>query len=118
VWKLYDPNLAASAGVLALLMISPLVWIHYYVLALLPALWLLSRPHWRLANLAGGLYILLVSAALINPLPLYLWGMWIPYLFACSSALLLAGVLAALAGRERRHGLSLTPSPTQAGFCL
>ena len=38
-----DPAQLASLGILATLAASPLVWHHYYVLAVLPALWLLSR---------------------------------------------------------------------------
>jgi len=38
-----DPVQLASLSILATLAVSPLVWHHYYVLAVLPALWLFSR---------------------------------------------------------------------------
>ena len=92
-----DPNLCASAGVLAMLLISPLVWLHYYLITLLPALWLLTRPHWRLVNLAGGAYIFLGLYPL-NILQIAgFWWQWTPYFYASNLALLLAGMLAVLA---------------------
>lgn len=95
-----DANLCASAGVLAVLLISPLVWLHYYLITLLPALWLLTRPHCRLANLAGGIYIFLGFP--LNILQIAgLWDQWTPYFYAASLALLLAGVLAVMAAGEK-----------------
>ena len=96
--SLRDPSLCTSAGVIVLLVVSPLVWSHYYVLALLPALWLLSRRDQWLANLAGGLNLFLVSGVLLKIIPLSLWGpRWIPCFYALTSAPLLVGVLAMMA---------------------
>lgn len=55
-----DPFRAASAGVVIVLAASPLAWSHYFVLGLLPALWLLGSGD-RLASLAGGAGLILAS---------------------------------------------------------
>src|SRR5262249_22241154 len=40
-----EPALAVSLGVALTLAVSPLLWIHYYIIALVPCLWLLmARP--------------------------------------------------------------------------
>lgn len=37
---IWDPHLLVSLGVLATFALSPLAWVHYYMLLLIPALWL------------------------------------------------------------------------------
>ena len=58
-----DPYLAASAGVVVLLAASPLAWSHYFVLGLLPALWLLGAAD-RTSSGAGAASIVLASGLL------------------------------------------------------
>lgn len=41
---LRDPLAAAALGILALLAVSPLIWSHYQVLVVIPALWLCAAP--------------------------------------------------------------------------
>lgn len=38
----HDPRRAAAIGIVLTMAISPLYWLHYYVLALIPSLWLLN----------------------------------------------------------------------------
>lgn len=56
-WR--DPGLAAGIGVVAALAAAPLVWFHYFVLALLPGLWLAGSPR------AGRLPQALAAGALL-----------------------------------------------------
>ncbi len=115
VGALRDPNLCIAIGVLALLIVSPLVWIHYYVLALLPASWLLWNHDRRLANLAGGLTIFLASGLLLKLIPLYFWGMWVAWFYAFTSIPLLVGVLALMAAEKCRPGLAESAGPGAEG---
>jgi hypothetical protein len=39
-----DPRMALAIGIVLTMASSPLYWFHYYVLSLIPALWLLSAP--------------------------------------------------------------------------
>jgi hypothetical protein len=49
--------------------LSPLVWLHYYTLLLLPTLWLLSVPWgWKPAPWLGGVAIVLASGGIPNSL--------------------------------------------------
>lgn len=101
VRALSDANLSAAAGVLAVLLLSPMVWRHYYLITLLPALCLLSRRHW-LPSLAGGLHIFLASGVLTQIMPKFLSGQGGAYLYAVSLVPLLLGVLAEIAAGNRR----------------
>jgi hypothetical protein len=42
-----DPRPPLAIGILATAAASPLYWVHYYVLLLIPSLWLLSASAWR-----------------------------------------------------------------------
>lgn len=70
IWRgmilaLRDPHMVMAAGVIALFASSPLVWLHYYTLVLLPGLWLLwGRHEWVGARALGALSILLASGVL------------------------------------------------------
>jgi hypothetical protein len=99
VRSLQDPYLSAAMGVTATLALAPLVWFHYYVLSLFPALWLLwGRQHWGLAAVAAGFSILLTSGAVSNLLvALFGYGSWLPYSYALGWVPLWAGLLAAIA---------------------
>ncbi len=63
-----DPHLAAAIGVTMTIALSPLFWYHYYVLALIPGLWLLnaSSPPGYLP--LCGLAALVLSSGLLNVL--------------------------------------------------
>lgn len=63
---LRQPSLLLAIATVATLALSPLVWPHYYILSLLPAIWLLltdEKPGYGL--LTGGLSILLSSGVLL-----------------------------------------------------
>ncbi len=65
---LADPWLVASAAATVTLAVAPLAWFHYYVLVLLPALWLVIRsPGGRLSAVLGATAVLLCGV-----LPLHL----------------------------------------------
>ncbi len=98
VRSLHNPHLVVAVGVTATLILSPLVWFHYYLLSLIPAIWLLSlRHHWRHAGKAGGLSILLTSNVPIGLL-VSLFGFIgvVPYGVASGLVPLWIGVLTTL----------------------
>ncbi|MBI5328751.1 MAG: hypothetical protein HZB80_10775 [Deltaproteobacteria bacterium] len=93
---LHNPHLVVSLGITATLILSPLVWFHYYLLSLVPAIWLLSgRHYWRHSSKAGGLSILLTSNVPIS-LVVFLFGYVsiVPYGVASGLFFLWLGVLA------------------------
>ncbi|MGB7911859.1 MAG: glycosyltransferase 87 family protein [Desulfobaccales bacterium] len=60
--SLRDPHLIMAIGIMATFFLSPLVWLHYYTLSLLPAFWLLSPRHpWRQAHKAAWISLILTS---------------------------------------------------------
>jgi len=62
-----DAGLVMSIGIILTLAISPLVWIHYYVLAIIPALWLCTHPSQsRLGLLMAATYALASSEPLLH----------------------------------------------------
>jgi hypothetical protein len=62
-----DPRLAAAIGVTTCIALSPLFWYHYYVIALIPGLWLLNAG--GASSLAlWGLAALVLSSGLLNVL--------------------------------------------------
>lgn len=115
VRSLRDPYLSAAIGVTATLALAPLVWLHYYVLSLFPALWLLwGRQHWGLAGVAAGFSILLTSGAVSNLLvALFGWGTWLPYSYALGWVPLWAGLLAAVAFNQESPLMSELPVVTK-----
>lgn len=109
-----NPDLCISAGVIIMLTLSPLVWSHYYLLTLLPALWLISRPRWRLVNLLGWSSIFLASGLPLKLVSVSSWGIWIAYAYASNLAFLLVGLLAIMATGETSPGLIQNPSGGKA----
>jgi hypothetical protein len=102
VRSLRNPHLVVATGITTTLILSPLVWYHYYLLSLIPAIWLLcARHHWRHADKAGGLSILLTSNVAIGFF-VFLFGhaSVIPYGIAAGLAPLWIGVLATLVYAE------------------
>ena len=102
-----DPDWVTWAGVTATLAIAPLLWLHYYLLSLVPALGLLAHRSggFRL-RAAAGLSILL-SSGVANGLLTHLgWQSSIPIGFALCWVPLWIGVLAEgarLAGEDDIH---------------
>ncbi len=99
VRSLHNPHLVVAMGVTATLVLSPLVWFHYYLLSIIPAIWLLSsKHHWRHYSKAGGLSILLTSNVPIS-LVVFLFGYVsiVPYGVASGLAPLWMGVMATFA---------------------
>jgi hypothetical protein len=82
---LTDPFFCASLGITLTLAFSPLVWWHYYTLAIIPALWLIIvSPKWSYIEFLGVVSIILTSGQLtiifrlhsFEPYPVALG--WIP----------------------------------------
>ena len=100
VRSLRDPYLCAAMGITATLALMPLVWLHYFVISLIPAIWLLTAPHrWSHAWLLGGLSIILTSG-LPGLLLIALFGLTAlgySYSIATGWIPLWAGVLATIA---------------------
>jgi hypothetical protein len=61
-----DPHLAMAIGVSATIALPPLFWYHYYVIALIPGLWLLSLSSRSRALPLLGLVSLALSQGLLN----------------------------------------------------
>jgi hypothetical protein len=101
--SLHNPHLIVALGVTATLILSPLAWFHYYLLSLIPAIWLLSaRHHWRHCSKAGGLSVLLTSNV-PSSLVVFLFGYVsiVPYGVASGLVPLWFGVLATLVYGQR-----------------
>jgi glycosyl transferase family 87 len=83
-----DPVSAAAIGITATMAIAPVMWLHYYVWSLIPALWLMhiGKNDARLGGLgaasvvlsAGGLNVLLVLGGLTSLVPPVMASSWIP----------------------------------------
>jgi len=103
---LRDPHLTVAAGITATLILSPLVWFHYYTISLLPAFWLLSPRHsWRQAARAGFISIILTSNILPGVLEIVsgVTSINVSYgTVVLGLGPLWAGVLAAIASQEGR----------------
>jgi hypothetical protein len=62
-----NPWFAASLGVLLTFATSPLVWSHYYVLALVPIAWLVGRDgRWGVATWGAAICYLALAHVTIN----------------------------------------------------
>jgi hypothetical protein len=92
-----DPELVMSLAVVATLAVSPLVWVHYYVLSLIPALWLVGTGRgldWNvvcatvsLLSTSGALSFLLIGVGWQNAVPIVFALSWIPLWIAILSRL-------------------------------
>ncbi len=77
--RLRDPWWAAATGVVVIIALSPLVWAHYYVLCLFPALWLLwSSPRRGWPGWLAAASILMMSALLFQLIPPGGWAGVLP----------------------------------------
>jgi hypothetical protein len=113
--RLRDPYWTAATGVVLTIALSPLVWAHYYVLCLFPALWLLWSPAQRAwPALLAAASILMTSALLFQLAPpggwagalpkivSVSWNALIPASIAAGWVPLWAGLLMAPPGPRRR----------------
>ncbi len=98
---LRDPHLCLAVGVCATLAVAPLLWLHYYLISLIPALWLLlGRLRWPYAAPLGALAIALSSGTISNLFLFVGWEEWIPASYAISWLPLWIGALAAFVSME------------------
>lgn len=104
-----EPELAACVGVALTLAASPLLWLHYYIIALIPCLWLLlARPASPWVARLAALCIVLSSGVPGLLLTWAGWGLAIPVTTAMSwLPLWVATLMAVRAPRER----SAWPTP-------
>jgi hypothetical protein len=63
-----DPHVAMAIGVTATTALSPLYWYHYYLIVLIPGLWLLNASPARGYPALWGLAALVLSSGLLNVL--------------------------------------------------
>lgn len=81
---LHNPYLAVVMAVSVTLALSPLVWFHYYVISLLPAIWMTMQPVSTPSRYLGGLSLFLSSGLVVRVfdvneyLPLAFASSWIP----------------------------------------
>jgi hypothetical protein len=106
-----DLHVATAIGVIASIALPPLTWYHYYVIALIPGLWLLTAPPGpgsrpaMLCGLAG----LILGLGLLNVLFIPLgWTGAVSFVTALSWIPLWAGVLL------RLRAPADAPTPSQA----
>lgn len=86
-----DPHLQVSIGLVATIALAPLAWVHYYLLLLIPALWLASLwPRARVIGILGLTALLMSSGAgdfafsrldLAAPIPWTRALSWVPAWF-------------------------------------
>jgi hypothetical protein len=81
---LRDPHLVMAIGVTMTTALSPLYWYHYYLIELIPGLWLLNAPPARGAPPLWGLAALVLSSGLLNVLFIPLG--WIGIVAAAAAA--------------------------------
>ena len=111
-----DPRLAAAIGVTTCIALSPLFWYHYYVIALIPGLWLLNASGGPSAPALWGLAALVLSSGLLNVLFLPLgWSAAVEAGAALSWLPLWGGILHRLHSPEPTPVAAPTPSTTAAG---
>ncbi len=104
-----DPRWAMASSTAATLALAPLAWVHYYLLLLLPAGWLLLGRHSIPGGTGLGAAALLLSSGLPSPVYASLGLLALePGTFAAGTVVLWAAAMAALA----RPG-SLTASGAQ-----
>jgi hypothetical protein len=115
-----DLHVAMAIGVVAAIALPPLAWYHYYVIALIPGLWLLTGPpapgslYAALCGLAG----LALGLGLLNVLFIPLgWAEAVSFTAALSWIPLWAGVLLRLRvpADHPRAEPSVADAPTQRG---
>jgi hypothetical protein len=96
---LRDPYVSAAIGVTLTLAISPLVWFHYNIIILLPALWLcLYSKRWSILELCAIISIWLTSGVFPKPLQTYNIA---PYLIAFGWMPVWGCILIKIAGRNK-----------------
>jgi hypothetical protein len=92
--NVFAPDLAMAAGMVLTFALSPLSWIHYYLLLLVPALWLIEHdaPESWVPHL--GLATLVISSGIMDHLLTFLgWDPAIPPMRAVSWVPLWLGIL-------------------------
>jgi hypothetical protein len=102
--SLRDPNLTMATGITVTLLLSPLVWFHYYLISLIPAFWLLSPGHpWSQAHRAGWIAIFLTSNLITGVMRIWFGFTYqITYVAAAFGLVALwAGILAAVAAPQK-----------------
>jgi hypothetical protein len=96
-----DPHLTTAIGVTLTIALPPLVWYHYYILVLAPALWLLNVRSGSSSARLWGLAALVLSAGLPASLLVLLgWSAAGHMCAALSWVALWGGVLLRLSQRE------------------
>ena len=101
-----DPRLAAAIGVTMCIALSPLFWYHYYVIALIPGLWLLNVSSGASWLPLWGFATLVLSSGLLNVLFLPLgWTVAVQASAALSWLPLWGGIL------HRLHSPEAMPTP-------
>jgi len=87
---LHNPYLAVVMAVSATLALSPLVWFHYYVISLLPAIWMTMQPLSTPSRYLGGFSLFLSSGLIVRMLDV---NEYLPFVFASSWVPLWIGAL-------------------------
>jgi len=96
-----DPGLVVSIGVIFTLAVSPLVWIHYYVLAIIPASWVCAHPtRSRVGMLMAAIFAVFSSEVLFDAMREIHMAHWYLSAQALSWIPLWTGILIAIRTRQ------------------
>jgi hypothetical protein len=96
-----DPHLTTAIGVTLTIALPPLVWYHYYIIGLAPALWLLNVRSGSSSPRLWGLAALVLTAGLpAGLLSLFGWSAAVHASAALSWLALWGGILVRLSRRE------------------
>ena len=96
-----SPGFAASVGVVLTFATSPLVWAHYFVLALVPIAWLVGRDGWRGAGTWGAVLCYAALARVTIDFLVATHTAWLHAITMLSWVALVPGLLA-FAAEQRR----------------
>jgi hypothetical protein len=110
---LQHPFLCVSIGVIVTLAISPLLWIHYLVVLLLPALWMiLEKRVGEIVGVLATISIIMASGLLLRILTLHstIWLSKAPYMFGLAWVPLWAATLI-IVKRVDSNRIEHTPAP-------
>ncbi len=114
-----DPRVALAIGVLVTVAVSPVYWLHYYVVTLIPSLWFLNSSTFARSRGTLAAVAVVMSSGLLGVL---LWALRWPDAVPATVALswlplwgaLLVGIHTPESG-DRRDGATAAGKPTPSG---
>jgi len=103
------PMLCISIGLIITMALSPLIWMHYFVILLLPAIWMIAdKSNWKYAGISAVISMVLASGILFRVVKLH-WENWyslVPYVFGLAWVPLWVGILGIIIVRNMQSPLN------------